>query len=119
MDSSPATNPNVFYMEVKTPANEQEPCLTFMPCKTCDTLSACSNEAELNEVAVSNQNLTLYGTKLEYHCDPGRQFLLADSTTSETYTIECNWNETWSVDPTLPNCTCNNRNSVFLLSYTA
>ena len=113
MDSSPAVSENVFYMEVRTAVTEHEPCLIFMPCMMCETTQACSEtEQELSKVALSTQNLTAYGTTLEYHCDLGKQFSI-NSTLNETYTIDCLWDGSWGPNATIPECTCKSVNINF------
>ena len=116
MDPSPAVSQNVFFMEVKTAAFGQEPCLTFMPCSYCDSTMACASSAkQLTDEALTNQDLTIYGTSLEYHCDSGRQFQMSATETNETFTINCQWDQTWSPYFTIPDCICKKQQIIFEL----
>ncbi|XP_059082778.1 uncharacterized protein LOC131880226 [Tigriopus californicus] len=74
------------------------PCLLESYCTSCLNQD-CPSTADLIKTEMyQHQNLTMYGTKLEYTCALGQEF-----ESSPTKFRECLWNKTWSGDDDL-NC---------------
>ncbi len=79
-----------------------------MTCHFCDEVSGeCDTKTEdYNTNAYDYQELTNYGSTVEYECSLGREFEMDDGTTQAIDTLSCNWKEEWEPRATLQTCVC-------------
>lgn len=75
-------------------AGQRAPCLLEAFCTTCSHEQCQEKVEELEEDIYLVQNLTLFGTELEYKCPLGQEFL-TDGGTEPKITRTCHWNQSW------------------------
>ena len=96
---------NIIKIKITTTLPDPEPCLVHITCDFC--LDTVCPDVEYNFTAnmFDFQNLTKFGSKLEYACSNGKDFEVSGAI-QETYEIECLWNGSWTQSTLLPNCVC-------------
>ena len=94
-------------MTVTFPPGSYEPCIVYSTCKNCYSPGDCQlAKQNFTSNAFQYQNLTKFGTQLEYQCPIAREFYATDTTTVKSQNITCLWNQTWSPGVTFPTCVC-------------
>lgn len=92
-------------LTVTSPGPDQEICLFHMDCSFCSDDSECSDmKASLIENAFNNQNLTIYGSTIEYQCGAGKRFSISENVTELSQTLSCQWDGSWSPTADLSDC---------------
>ena len=96
-------------MTIAVPTGDPNPCLIQFTCDYCDTTVQCDTITDnFTTNAWQFQPLTKYGTTLEYKCTLGQEFLvpLLNGKTQKSINMTCAWNEQWTPNENLYNCTC-------------
>lgn len=106
LSPSPSETSNTLAMEIHTPLGQSEACLIYNTCSFCATSEDCDLQAaDYTDSAYDKQELTTFGSKIEYHCTLGKEFEIADNVTAMTQMTECQWEGNWTRS-SLDECIC-------------
>lgn len=80
---------------------ELKPCLVRLVCNNCSDADSCNN-TEILSNPFDTQEVTMYGTHLEYWCPLAQKF----NQVNWTQEMECQWDGNWTGGNVLKPCVC-------------